>query len=204
MRLFNILYAVGAGITAFAAENPIIFPGTGAEVKAGSTVTITWKPTTEGDISLVLRYGQTRDLTNGGDVTSQPNTGSYEWRVPSTIGNGVWSIEIKDASGKGESNYSPMFQVSGGTGKQGEVGSTSKAPSSTTASPTSTKGTTSTTATSASTSKSSSAKPSTSSSSKSASSTSSAKSSAPSSGANSLQGGPLAAMLGVGAMIAMA
>jgi hypothetical protein len=58
-----------------AQQNPIIFPGTGAQVSAGQTYTITWKPTTTGTtISLALRYGPQRNLVASSVIAGKLTT----------------------------------------------------------------------------------------------------------------------------------
>jgi hypothetical protein len=49
------------------------------------------------------------------------NSGSYSWSVPSTIGNGQYTLEITDIAAPSDGNYSPLFTVSGGAGKQGAL-----------------------------------------------------------------------------------
>jgi Ser-Thr-rich glycosyl-phosphatidyl-inositol-anchored membrane family protein len=53
-----------AGLVA-AGENPIIYPGTNAQIDAGSTVEITWTPTAGAKITLKLMYGQSQNLQTG-------------------------------------------------------------------------------------------------------------------------------------------
>jgi hypothetical protein len=65
MRFLTLCVSALSLLTGLVAaqQNPIIFPGTGAQVAAGQTYTITWKPTTTGTtVSLALRYGPSRNL----------------------------------------------------------------------------------------------------------------------------------------------
>jgi hypothetical protein len=49
------------------------------------------------------------------------NTGSYSWTPDTTIGNGQYTVEITDITSPSDGNYSPLFTVSGGSGKQGAL-----------------------------------------------------------------------------------
>lgn len=67
MRFFSIITAtlsVIAGLVA-AGQNPIIHPGTNAQINAGSTMEITWTPTAAAKITLKLMFGQTQNLQTG-------------------------------------------------------------------------------------------------------------------------------------------
>src|SRR6201996_660846 len=67
MRFFSIITAtlsVMAGLVA-AGQNPIIYPGTNAQITAGSTVEITWTPTAGAKITLKLMFGQKQNLQTG-------------------------------------------------------------------------------------------------------------------------------------------
>jgi hypothetical protein len=65
---------------------------------------------------------ETRLLTHILTVAVE-NNGAATWTVPIGIGNGQWTIQIIDSAGN--INYSPMFQVSGGSGSQGVASVTS-------------------------------------------------------------------------------
>ena len=67
MRFLSILtttLTVMAGLVA-AGQNAIIYPGTNAQINAGTTIEITWTPTAGAKITLKLMYGQTQDLQTG-------------------------------------------------------------------------------------------------------------------------------------------
>jgi hypothetical protein len=67
MRFLSILtttLSVMAGLVA-AGQNAIIYPGTNAQINAGTTIEITWTPTAGAKITLKLMYGQTQDLQTG-------------------------------------------------------------------------------------------------------------------------------------------
>jgi len=135
MRFLSILtttLTVMAGLVA-AGQNAIIYPGTNAQISAGTTIEITWTPTAGAKITLKLMYGQTQDLQTGTTIASAiANTGSFFWVIPGNIGNGQWSIGITDGN-TGDDNYSPFFIISGGTGQQGAAGSASATAAPTTA-----------------------------------------------------------------------
>jgi len=72
MRFFSLAFAALATVASYvtAQENPIIFPGTGDSLSAGKPYSITWKPTTQGSVTLTLRYGPSRNLASGGEIAS--------------------------------------------------------------------------------------------------------------------------------------
>lgn len=141
MRLLPILSSLLFATLSLADENPISFPLGDAQVAANTQLTITWQPTTQGKVSLTLRNGKTDNLAPGIALdsttshylpTRQPialltiflavdNTGSYTYNVPSDIVNGMWTIEIRDGADPPHFNYSPLFTVTGGTGKSSEL-----------------------------------------------------------------------------------
>jgi len=135
MRFLSIItttLTVMAGLVA-AGQNAIIYPGTNAQIDAGTTMEITWNPTAGAKITLKLMYGQTQNLQTGTTIASAvPNTGSFFWQIPANIGNGQWSIGITDGN-TADDNYSPFFQINGGSGKQGAAGSASATAAPTTA-----------------------------------------------------------------------
>ncbi|RPA74332.1 hypothetical protein BJ508DRAFT_418679 [Ascobolus immersus RN42] len=106
-----------AGVSDGLGDNPLSAPTAGDEFKAGKPVTIVWKPTTEGTITLRLRKGDSNNLDTIQDITKDvPNTGTFTW-TPSTKleGDEDYAIEIIPASG--EPNYSPKFALdSNGSG----------------------------------------------------------------------------------------
>jgi len=67
MRFLSIITAtlsVMAGLVA-AGQNAIIYPGTNAQINAGSTVEIAWNPTAGAKVTLKLMYGQSQNLQTG-------------------------------------------------------------------------------------------------------------------------------------------
>lgn len=46
-------------------SNPFNIPTTSLNTEAGETVNLTWKPTTEGTVTIYLRSGPSNDLNKG-------------------------------------------------------------------------------------------------------------------------------------------
>jgi hypothetical protein len=46
-------------------SNPFNIPTTSLNTEAGETVKLTWKPTTEGTVTILLRSGASNDLNKG-------------------------------------------------------------------------------------------------------------------------------------------
>ncbi|KAK4507921.1 hypothetical protein PRZ48_001656 [Zasmidium cellare] len=104
---------VSAPFLAFAQDKPNPFnnPSGGYQVTAGQPLTLSWKPTTEGTVSLSLRMGNSGDLSQGTTFASNiPNSGSYTWQVPAdTVRGSSYTIEIQSDSNPDETNYTPPF-----------------------------------------------------------------------------------------------
>lgn len=126
-------------------NNPISAPTAGDEIKAGKPVTIVWKPTTDGTITLRLRKGDSDNLETVQDITKNiPNSGTFTW-TPSTKleGDEDYAVEIIPASG--EPNYSPKFVIdSQGSGLSSSSSTKTTLSTSTTKTTTSTEPTTTT------------------------------------------------------------
>jgi len=132
LSLITTTLSVMAGLVA-AGQNPIIYPGGNTTLNAGATVEITWNPTAGATVTLKLMYGETQNLQTGTTIGSAiPNSGSFFWVIPNNIGDGQWSIGITDGT-TADDNYSPFFEISGGSGKQGAAGSASATAAPTTA-----------------------------------------------------------------------
>ncbi|KAF4553525.1 putative Ser-Thr-rich glycosyl-phosphatidyl-inositol-anchored membrane protein [Elsinoe fawcettii] len=93
--------------------NPFNIPTTGLTASAGQSVTLTWNPTTQGTVSLILRSGASNALAPGEPIAqSIPNSGSYTWSVPSSIVRGSdYAIEIVSDSNRDQVNYTPPFVI---------------------------------------------------------------------------------------------
>ncbi|EME87483.1 putative GPI anchored protein [Pseudocercospora fijiensis CIRAD86] len=112
----SLLIALGAAITAFAQgtgsqANPFNIPTTGLQATAGEPLTLSWKPTTSGTISLILRSGSSNNLAAGTVIASKiANTGSYTWTPDKDTTRGSdYTIEIVSDSDSSATNYTPYF-----------------------------------------------------------------------------------------------
>jgi hypothetical protein len=99
--------------------NPISQPGLNSLVPAGEGFTITWKPTTDGPVTLVLLKGPATDLKlESVIVEGTENDGSYVW-TPSTsleptadaTGYGIQLI-VDSGAEKGQYQYTTQFGIS--------------------------------------------------------------------------------------------
>ena len=111
--------------------NPILTPGLNDVVPVGTAYPITWQPTTEGTVTLVLLKGpSTNAVPQYPIVEAIPNTGSYLWTpstdlAPGEVGYGIQLIV--DATGQYQ--YSTQFGISN-PGYTGSYGSSSTSASS--------------------------------------------------------------------------
>ena len=65
--------------------NPIYTPGLGELVPVGPGYKITWNPTTQGEVDLILLRGPSTNLVPILTIADQiPNTGAYIWNVPTS------------------------------------------------------------------------------------------------------------------------
>ncbi|KAK3113312.1 hypothetical protein LTR53_009529 [Teratosphaeriaceae sp. CCFEE 6253] len=85
----------------------------GFAVTAGQSIDLSWKPTTQGTVTLVLRSGASSDLNVGSVIVSSiDNSGSYTWTPDSTITRGSdYTIEIVDDSDPTQTNFYPYFVI---------------------------------------------------------------------------------------------
>lgn len=109
-----IVALLSAPLLAFAQDgkaNPFNVPMSGLSASAGQPLTLTWKPTTEGKVSLILRSGGSDNLKAGTTIAkSIDNSGSYTWKVPSDAVRGTdYAIEIVSDSDPSQTNYTPYF-----------------------------------------------------------------------------------------------
>lgn len=132
--------------------NPISSPGLNEQVPEGKPLTITWKPTTKGDVSLVLLRGPSSNVKPLETIVEQiPNSGSYVWTpgtnlTPDTTHYGLLLV----VEGTGQYQWSTQFGISAPAGSHPGDDSvpiiestTSSTPESTTTSSTTTSTTTS-------------------------------------------------------------
>ncbi|CAK4031525.1 Hypothetical predicted protein [Lecanosticta acicola] len=91
--------------------NPFNVAASGLSASAGQDLKLTWSPTTQGTVSLILRSGGSDDLKAGTTIAkSIENSGSYTWSVPDdAIRGSDYTIEIVSDSNPSETNYTPYF-----------------------------------------------------------------------------------------------
>ncbi|KAK3113020.1 hypothetical protein LTR53_010109 [Teratosphaeriaceae sp. CCFEE 6253] len=105
----SLLALLSAPFVVFAqSPNPPNVP-VGFAVTAGQSIDLSWKPTTQGTVTLVLRSGASSDLNVGSVIVC---SGSYTWTPDSTITRGSdYTIEIVDDSDPTQTNFYPYFVI---------------------------------------------------------------------------------------------
>ncbi|KAK5165752.1 uncharacterized protein LTR77_008675 [Saxophila tyrrhenica] len=109
--------------------NPIYTPGLHDVVPAGEPYTISWDPTTDGTVTLVLLKGPSENaIPQYSIIENYPNTGYYVWTPEDDLepssGEGGYGIQlIVDATGQYQ--YTTQFSVSNDHYKPGSYGSSS-------------------------------------------------------------------------------
>ncbi|KAL2848097.1 Ser-Thr-rich glycosyl-phosphatidyl-inositol-anchored membrane family-domain-containing protein [Aspergillus pseudoustus] len=108
--------------------NAIIKPGLNELVTAGEAYTVTWDPTTEGLISLVLLRGPSTNVVPLYAIAENiPNNGQYVWTPSTDLEDDVTHygilLVVETGANKGSYQYSTQFGVS--NPHQGESSSTS-------------------------------------------------------------------------------
>lgn len=108
----------------------LLSPNGGEAYKVGDSVTIRWSSTNMPSNSLLYLQMQDTRYLNNGDVpkhyspipnyqVSVPNTGSYTWTIPETLGNGqmkldggnVYKLSIGNASGQVSDWSNSVFSI---------------------------------------------------------------------------------------------
>ncbi|KAF2459709.1 Ser-Thr-rich glycosyl-phosphatidyl-inositol-anchored membrane family-domain-containing protein [Lineolata rhizophorae] len=94
-------------------QNPFHIPANGLSFRAGESSEITWSPTTEGTVTIVLRSGTSDDLAQGLPVAEHTeNDGSFIWDVPANITRGDdYALQIIADSHPDWVNYTPLFVI---------------------------------------------------------------------------------------------
>ncbi|KAL4779604.1 Ser-Thr-rich glycosyl-phosphatidyl-inositol-anchored membrane family-domain-containing protein [Aspergillus varians] len=147
MRFFTagLVSALAAMATAYTTPdysvspsgNPILTPSLQEQVAAGSPYTITWDPTTEGTVSLVLLRGpSTNVLPLYALAESIPNTGSFEW-TPSTeleadVTHYGLLLVVESGPDKGAYQWSTQFGISNPTASSSSTTTTTTTAAATT------------------------------------------------------------------------
>lgn len=70
MKFFASVLALASAAVVYAQSNPNPFniPTSGLQTSAGSVVNLTWTPTTQGTVTLSLRYGNAAFLNQSGTI----------------------------------------------------------------------------------------------------------------------------------------
>ncbi|WPH01759.1 putative ph domain-containing protein [Acrodontium crateriforme] len=93
-------------------SNPFSIPKSHCvDTEIGHPLHLTWKPTTPGPVTLILRSEGTLD---GGTTiaSSIPNSGSFTWNVPTNTSPGSsYAIAIIDDVDPSKTNHTPIFNI---------------------------------------------------------------------------------------------
>lgn len=113
--------------------NAIYTPSLNQQVEAGQPFTITWDPTTQGPVSLVLLRGPSTNVVPIDTLAEQiPNSGSFTWTPSTQLEDDVTHYGLLlVVEGTGQYQYSTQFGVS--NPNYGSSSSSSSSSSSTTA-----------------------------------------------------------------------
>lgn len=106
--------------------NPISKPGLNEIVPVNQPYTITWNPTTQGTVSILLLRGPSTNVVPIATlVEGAPNTGSYSWVPSSDLDDDVTHYGLQlIVDGTGQYQYSTQFGISN-PNKAGSSGSSS-------------------------------------------------------------------------------
>ena len=96
--------------------NPIAQPGLNTIVPVGSPFTISWDPTTQGTVSLILLKGPAENLQFVEAIAEMiPNSGSYSWKPENSLvaseGAKGYGIQLIDDA-TGQYQYTTQFGIS--------------------------------------------------------------------------------------------
>ncbi|GIK02249.1 hypothetical protein Aspvir_006298 [Aspergillus viridinutans] len=94
--------------------NAILKPGLNEQVPVGKPYTITWDPTTQGPVSLVLLRGPSTNVVPLSTIAEAiPNTGSYSWTPSTELENDVTHYGLLlVVEGTGQYQWSTQFGIS--------------------------------------------------------------------------------------------
>ncbi|GIJ84539.1 hypothetical protein Asppvi_003386 [Aspergillus pseudoviridinutans] len=94
--------------------NAILKPGLNEQVPVGNPYTITWDPTTQGPVSLVLLRGPSTNVVPLSTIAEAiPNTGSYSWTPSTELENDVTHYGLLlVVEGTGQYQWSTQFGIS--------------------------------------------------------------------------------------------
>ncbi|KAL7271064.1 hypothetical protein RUND412_006203 [Rhizina undulata] len=112
--LFALASAYTTPVGSEPVGNPIYTPSLGEQVPVGEPFTITWDPTTEGTVTLILLRGPSTNVVPLSVIAENiDNTGSYVWTPSTSLEDDVthYGIElIVDSTGQYQ--YSTQFGIS--------------------------------------------------------------------------------------------
>ncbi|RMZ06396.1 hypothetical protein D0862_04636 [Hortaea werneckii] len=121
------------------AQNAFNIPDAGLSATGGQPLDLSWDPTTDGTVTLVLRSGSSNNLNEG---TVIARNGSYTWTPSNDLTRGSdYTVQIVSDDDPSETNYTPYFVLDTDTTvaqstSEVSLGATSAAPDLSTASPT--------------------------------------------------------------------
>ncbi|KAJ5952379.1 uncharacterized protein N7479_010792 [Penicillium vulpinum] len=119
MRFFVSLAvaAMAAVASADSKANPFSIPVEGYTFKTGEPTALSWEPTTDGTVSLILQWGAVISGNSGTVIASNiANDGSYTWDVPSSLAaQPDYTIKIVSDEDSDDYNYIGRFTVDGST-----------------------------------------------------------------------------------------
>ncbi|KAI7535502.1 hypothetical protein KC331_g11997 [Hortaea werneckii] len=125
------------------AQNAFNIPEAGLSATGGQPLDLSWDPTTDGTVTLVLRSGSSNNLNEGTVIASNiDNSGSYTWTPSNDLTRGSdYTVQIVSDDDPSVTNYTPYFVLDTDTTvakstSEVSLGATSAAPDLSTASPT--------------------------------------------------------------------
>ncbi|KAL2373196.1 extracellular matrix protein [Blastomyces gilchristii SLH14081] len=115
MHLMKSLLA-SALLVAAAVAQKISFTSFPEDVQAGEPVTVTWTGGSDEPVTITLMKGLSKDLQEVETLTTSGQDGTFTWTPESDIVNGDdYALRISQGD---EVNYTNLFDVSGGSGKE--------------------------------------------------------------------------------------
>ncbi|ODH52522.1 hypothetical protein GX48_01302 [Paracoccidioides brasiliensis] len=95
-------------------NNPFEVPPGGYGFDGGDRVTVSWKPTTTGPVSIFLQSGDSTNPSDGVLLgTDLPNNGEFVFTFPSVSPTDNYFFRIFPTGDPTNSNFSPRFAVNG-------------------------------------------------------------------------------------------
>ncbi|KAI7335262.1 hypothetical protein KC315_g3344, partial [Hortaea werneckii] len=93
------------------AQNAFNIPEAGLSATGGQPLDLSWDPTTDGTVTLVLRSGSSNNLNEGTVIASNiDNSGSYTWTPSNDLTRGSdYTVQIVSDDDPSVTNYTPYF-----------------------------------------------------------------------------------------------